>query len=142
LTILGLQKVQRVQPQEAIRKRIESGREFLLDRMCQDGGWNHGSSKALGYEANSYPETTGVALLALNGSDPSQMGKSLAYAEEAYRRCRTAEGLSWLRLGLSAHGRTVPEDDKLKLVPRRTVVDAALSILAEAGARGRNVFLS
>lgn len=142
LTILALRKLQRLGPDETIRRRIESAREFLLGRMCQDGGWNHGSSKALGYEASAYPETTGQALLALDGSDSSRLGKSLAHAEEAYRRCRTAEGLSWLRLGLSAHGRTVPQDDKLKLVPRRTVVDAALSILAEAGANGKNVFLS
>ena len=142
LSILALQKVQRLSPDETIRKRIETAREFLLGRMCQDGGWNHGSPKALGYEANSYPETTGLALLALAGAPSSRLGKSLAFAQEVFGRCRTAEGLSWLRLGLLAHGRTPPGNDKLKLIPRRHVVDAALCILAEGAAKGNNVFLS
>ena len=142
LTILALEKVQRRRPEEAIRKRIETGRQFLLNRMCRDGGWNHGSSRALGYEANSYPETTGLALLALHGTSSPRLARSLAFAEESFRRCRTAEGLSWLRLGLLAHGRTLSVNDKLKLVSRRTVVDAALCILAEAAGRGKNVFLS
>ena len=142
LSILALEKVQRSWPQEAIRKRIETGREFLLGRMCQDGGWNHGSSKALGYEASSYPETTGLALLALHGAGSSRLGKSLAFAGQAYRSCRTAEGLSWLGLGLAAHGRTAAGNDKLKLIPRRNMVDAVLCMLAEAAAKGDNVFLS
>ncbi len=67
LSIVALQKTARQAPSSEIAARIESGRKFLLSRTCRDGGWNHGSSRALGYQAVSYPETTGIALLALHG---------------------------------------------------------------------------
>lgn len=140
LTVLALEKVQRRSPAESIRERIEAGRQFLLSRRCADGGWNHGSTRALGYRAGSYPETTGLALLALHGLPDSRLSSSLATAEEGFRRCRSAEGLSWIRLGLLAHGRSgfqFPPG-----VMCRTVVDAALWVLAEAAAQGNNVFLS
>lgn len=140
LTVLALEKVQRRGPAESVRERIEAGREFLLSRRCADGGWNHGSTRALGYRAGSYPETTGLALLALRGLPASRLGNSLALAEEGFRRCRSAEGLSWLRLGLLAHGRAGLESPPQAAC--RTVVDAALWVLAEAAAQGNNVFLS
>src|SRR5580658_9093098 len=91
-----------------LRDRVNSGREFLFGRMCADGGWNHGSNRALGRDGDSYPETTGIALAALRGAPERE---KIARAKEAARRhlatCRTAEGIAWLRIGLAAHGETV-----------------------------------
>jgi hypothetical protein len=140
LTILALQKVSRAQPRPDLETRIEMGRKYLFARMCRDGGWNHGSTRALGYEAGSYPETTGLALLALHGVQSPDLSRSLATAERHLRTCRSAQGLSWLRLGLLAHGRDC-EGVPAEKPPCRTVLDSALCILAEAGAKGRNVFL-
>ena len=139
LTILALEKATRPNPSAEVRERLEAGRAFLLARRCRDGGWNHGSSRALGYEAGSYPETTGVALLALRGVPRAQLGRSLGVAEEAYRRCRSAEGLAWLRLALTVHG--VSADALPAGVRCRHTVDAALVLLAEAAAQGRNLFI-
>jgi len=140
VTILALERIQRRYGGEAVRERIAAGREFLLARRCQDGGWNHGSSRALGYEAGSYAETTGLALLALKGVAGSRLAQSLGAAEDHYRRCRSAEGLAWLRLALTAHGRAPgPFPSAMRC---RGVVARALCALAEAAAGGRNVFLS
>ncbi len=139
LTILALEKMERVNQDPRIRRRIDQGRQFLLAHACEDGGWNHGSIRALGFQAVSYPETTGIALLALHGTDPARMARSVAKAEEHFRNCRSLEGLSWLQLGLMAQGRpapAAPED-----VRAHTLLDTALAILAGRAREGRDAFL-
>ncbi len=119
---------------EELQERIEAGRRFLFARMCADGGWNHGSNKALGRDGDSYPETTGIALLALHGAARTrQEALQLERAKVAARRhlasCRTAEGGAWLRMGLAAHG----ESAVSAIEPvRRTNMDEALTALAAA----------
>lgn len=140
LTILALERVGRRVPSPRLEQRLESGRRFLWSRMCGDGGWNHGSSRALGYQAGSYPETTGLVLLALHGGKDPQLPRALAAAESHLRACRSAEGISWLRLGLLAHAapagaRPFPE------AQCRGVMDNALFLLAERAAEGSNLFL-
>ena len=128
LTILALQGVD----QPEVKERIADGRRFLLSRMCKDGGWNHGSSRALGYESDSYPETTGVALAALAGD--SGLEKSLSRAEEHLRNCRSTQGSSWLILGLAAHGKSSTAVN----TTGRSTLDAALSLLASSALQGQN----
>jgi hypothetical protein len=138
LTILALTKVERKYPGKPIRERVDQGKRFLLDRMCKDAGWNHGSTAALGFQSVSYPETTGIALLALRGVDGARLEKSIAKAGEHFRACRSVEGLSWLRLGLLAQGSPAPE------IPagttERTLMDTALSIVASRAREGFDVF--
>jgi hypothetical protein len=120
-----------------IRDRVATAKEFLFDRMCADGGWNHGSNRALGRDGDSYPETTGIALLALNGAPPSpQIDRAKAAARRHLASCRTAEGVAWLRMGLAAHGEIA--QSPRPLTPR-TTVDRALLTLAAAP---RNPLLS
>jgi hypothetical protein len=137
LAILALRKVEMRQPSADIRSRIEKGQRFLLSRRCADGGWNHGSSRALGYDGNSYPETTGAALLALAGS--SHLDSSLAAAERHWRECRSAEGAAWLKLGLLANGHR-KEGWPAQSTPRN-VRDRALCVLADKAGQGHNAFL-
>jgi hypothetical protein len=139
LTILALGRVERRYPGGRVRERIEQGRRFLFERRCEDGGWNHGSSRSLGFQSVSYPETTGIALLALAGTDRSRLEKSVAKAEEHFRNCRSLEGSSWLQLGMLAQGRPAPE--ALPEMPARALMDSAISILADQARGGRNVFL-
>lgn len=84
---------------------LTAARNYLLARQCADGGWNHGSSRALGYEGASYPETTGLALVALRGEKGAAVARALAAAERQAIRCQTYEGACWLRLALHVHGR-------------------------------------
>jgi Prenyltransferase and squalene oxidase repeat len=144
ISILALEKARRLQASGGVQERIQVGRQFLLDRMCKDGGWNYGRSNVLGVEADSYPETTGQALLALNGlalnGTPSpKIGKALAAAQEQARQCQSAEGLSWLQLGLQAHG--IAAKGPGRELPCRQIMDSTLCILARAALRGRNIFL-
>jgi len=136
ITVLALEKIRRRQPSNLIERRCASGRAYLLSRRCTDGGWNHGSTQALGYHGASYPETTGLALLALHGA--SGLEQSLAVAERHLANAKSLEGVSWLRLGLRAHNRPAQAD--AAWTPR-TTVDLALGMIADAAAAGVNVFL-
>ncbi len=130
LGILAFQKaLRRDQSSSELHERIEAGRKVLLEHMCADGGWNHGSNRALGRDGDSYPETTGIALLALNGVASAQIERGKAMARKHLASCRTAEGIAWLRMGLAAHGETVTTDSDPVC---RTNMDEALMTLARA----------
>lgn len=138
VTLLALRKVAAQQSGARIAERIREGERFLLVRRCADGGWNHGASRALGFQSFSYPETTGLALLALAGTTVPDLERSLAMARRHLERCRSWEGIAWLDMGLRAHGyppAALPE------APVRTVMDMALRLLAERAARGANPLL-
>jgi hypothetical protein len=137
LAILALAKMEKRRPSPEVRTRIEKGRRFLLSRRCADGGWNHGSAHALGYDGNSYPETTGTALMALAGV--ANMDASLAAAERHWSECHSAEGAAWLKLGLLAHGRR-KEGWPPQAAPR-TIRDTALWLLADRADEGYNAFI-
>jgi len=138
--ILALRRAQRVRPSPEIAGRIDQGVRFLLARMCSDGGWNHGASRALGVEAQSYPETTGLALLGLAGVRSSQLSKAFEAAGHFLARCQACDEQSWLRLGLLAHGR-LPAGFDPRPLPARTVRDLAVAALAERASDGKNLFL-
>jgi hypothetical protein len=138
LSILALEKFQQDNPNPRLAERIEGGRQYLLSRVCADGGWNHGSSRALGYESNSYPETTGVVLLALHGVKSPKIPRAIETARKHLAQCRSAEGVNWLKLGLLAHGQAI---DGSPDWPPRTVPESALAAIADAAGRGKNIFL-
>jgi hypothetical protein len=117
-----------------IEKRLAEGRRFLLNRTCRTGGWNHGSVNALGYPADAYPETTGMALAALRGASAPQIERSVALAQRFLAECRSADALNWLRLGLAAHaalpaGYRMPQE-----IQFRTVPEIAIDMLVSADA--------
>jgi hypothetical protein len=139
ISILALEKMNRDRREPALGARIQQGRDFLLARRCRDDGWNHGSTRALGYDSDSYPETTGLALLALHASKAKEVELGIARAEALLKICQSGEAAHWLILGLCAHGRSpvVP-----KLASHRTTMELAVAALAGAALEGRNLFLS
>jgi hypothetical protein len=140
LGILALKKCYWQRPSSDLRERIDQAQTFLLSRRCADGGWNHGSARALGYNLDSYPETTGQALLALAGTDAAKLEESFRLAQLFLREQRSSGGAAWLRLGLLAHQR-LPADAPFFTMPCRTVPDTALTLIAAAAEQGYNVFL-
>ena len=140
LGILALKKCYWRRPSTALRERIDEAQNFLFWRRCADGGWNHGSAQALGYNSDSYPETTGQALLALAGTDAAKLEATFTLAQRFFREQRSSGGAAWLRLGLLAHQQT-PAAAPIFSMPCRTVPDIALTHIAEAAEQGYNVFL-
>jgi hypothetical protein len=140
LLALELEEVRSGGSTQELNQRLAEGRRFLLNRMCRAGGWNHGSVNALGYPADAYPETTGMALAALRGSNASPVEKSLVVARRFLASCRSADALNWLRLGLSAHGALPAGYAPPAEIRFRTVPEMAMGALISAGGPGRNPF--
>lgn len=145
ISILALEKLGREGGGSELSSRVEQGRAFLLARRCKDGGWNHGSTKALGYDSDSYPETTGIALLALHGSGEAEISQAATRGEQHLAMCQSSEAANWLTLGLLVHGRRVAAPPLAPhgttLTTRGTTMEIALSALADTALHGRNFFL-
>jgi len=154
LSVLALQKLAKrggTASRSDLKKRIDQGVSYLLARRCRDGGWNHGSTRSLGYDSDSYPETTGLALLALHGVDDPKVTEGLARGEQQLAVCPSSEGVSWLRLGLGAHGRAPlapaagrvanQADGSKAPAMHGGVMEIALAALADSAQAGKNPFL-
>jgi hypothetical protein len=139
LAILALEKENRRRPSAEIGRRIAQGRHFLIARMCLEGGWNHGSVRALGYESHPYPETTGMALAALRGVDTPEVRRALDVARRFLGECRSADALNWLHLGLMAHGGMPAGYCRPADVVCRTLPEKSLAMLVGEERKGRNI---
>lgn len=141
IAILALRNEQRRNPSTEVRRRIDQGQEFLLQRMCKSGGWNHGSSNALGYAAEAYPETTGMALTALRGSQSPKLTQAIGVARQFLAECHSADALNWLRAGLGAHDEIPKDFCAPQGLARRTVPETSLDLLvSDAQRHGRDPF--
>jgi hypothetical protein len=134
LAVLALEKEMRRNPEPALHGRIESGRKFLLARMCQEGGWSNGSG------LHPYPETTGVALAGLRGVRSAKVDLSIEIGKRFLQDCRSADALNWLRLGLMAHGQLptvfcVPPEAAFRTIP-----EASLHLVMNAAGRNQDLF--
>ena len=140
--LLAAEKAIRSRPDQMWNERIAAAREYLLKHRCRDGGWNHGSTAALGYESDSYPETTGQALLAIHGERrDTTISLSLDRARAHLKSCRSLEASGWLRLGLIAHGEKMVDTQRVQGHGHGTIPEIAIAAIAGAAAAGRNVFL-
>ncbi|HEX3683909.1 MAG TPA: prenyltransferase/squalene oxidase repeat-containing protein [Bryobacteraceae bacterium] len=115
---------------QRLRPAIKRAQQYLLSRTCRDSGWNHGGSSFRSEDAESYPETTGLALLALQGISPAELQRPLRRAESFLAAPQPVEALSWLQLALTRHGRTLQLAASRPLC--RNVRDICLRLLALA----------
>jgi squalene cyclase len=140
LALMALAKENGRRPSAAMAHRIEQGRNFLLRRMCHEGGWNHGAPRALGYESRAYPETTGMALAALRGCRAPQVQVAVDVARRFLVDCHSADALNWLRLGLLAQGQMPPGYCPAPELAYRTVPENSLEVLVSNVEAGRDTF--
>ena len=142
MSVLALKRVARARSPnlpayEQLKSATRRAQTYLLSRTCRDGGWNHGGSSFRSEDAESYPEMTGLALLALQDVAPTELKRPLARAEAFLSWPQPAEALSWLQLALMRHGRSVPASHAP--VVCRNNRDICLRLLALAG-RNTDVF--
>jgi len=140
VAILALDKENHSRPTPALQHRIDAGREFLLGRACDEGGWNHGSTHSFGYASHAYPETTGLALAALRGVRSPRVDQAIEVAKQFLSECRSADALNWLRLGLRAHGELPPGYCTPSGVEYRTIPEESLDAVMTAAEQGRDYF--
>jgi hypothetical protein len=76
--------------------RIALTERMLIDRRCRDGGWNFGNRRVLGADLPSYPETTALALMALNGHAAVRWGAALEGVDRAWHQTRSPLARAWL----------------------------------------------
>ncbi len=139
MSVLALSEVVRRTGDLKLESRVTGGKNYILSRRCQDGGWNHGGTRFRSQNAESYPEMTGMALLALHGIPSPDLSASIALAENYLSCPGSIEGFSWLQMGLMRHGR-----DRLSMetdLPCRTTRDICLRLLALAARSDRNRLL-
>jgi hypothetical protein len=139
LTVLALSRTSRETHRSDLRDLAAQCCSYLLSRRCADSGWNHGGSKTRSDDAHSYPETTGVALLALRAASVTPPPESVALALRFVAKPESIEGLSWIQMALQSPARPIPDP---QVMPHpRTTRDIALRLLALASAHGSNVLL-
>ena len=119
---------------------VRAGQEYILCRRCRDGGWNYGGSRYLSENAASYPEMTGMALLALYGVPASELNVPLAFAEGRLESPGSSEALSWLQLALTRHGRQTSLPGTA--FPCHNTRDVSLRLLALSASSSTNRLLS
>jgi hypothetical protein len=130
LAICALSRHTRGSYANQIPSRIDEGVRFLLSRRCPDQGWNHGGLFRPGEVPVSYPETTGLALLALAAAGVQGLESSVLCGERHASDPKSGDGELWLKLGLRAQGRnfTAPRGKFRDW----TVHQAALRIIADS----------
>lgn len=79
-------------------QRVAEGERVLYDRECVEGGWNYGNRAVLGDNLPPYPDSTAIALIALQDQAAVRNGKSL----DALRRLIDDPHASGLALALGA----------------------------------------
>lgn len=81
---------------------------MMLDRRSPDGGWNYGNRRVLRTDLPSYPETTAVALLGLQGSLLMEdRNGAVAAAEKHLLETKSRLAKAWLTISLRNYGRDV-----------------------------------
>lgn len=96
--------------------RVEEAVRMIMDRQIRGGGWNYGNTCVFGQQLRPMPESTGLALVAVQGLVARvDIESSLEYLKTCIPSSRTPLALSWGLLGLGAWGETLPAADGLIL---------------------------
>ncbi len=124
-TLIALKKVSSRYRSAELELRVREGEALILSRRCSDGGWNSGSPNVLNFDLPSYPETTALALMGLQGRSPAELADPLALARRLRTETKSSLARVWLTIALRNYG------DRIEAPPeqRRTSDDIMLAAL-------------
>lgn len=114
-------------PSDGLHERVRLGEGLLMDVQCTDGGWNYGNRTARGEDLRSYPETTALALIGLQGR--GDLGRSFDLAKKVLGETASPLARAWLTIAMRVNGVAV---DELSSEPSADVLITALEALASA----------
>jgi squalene cyclase len=132
--------------EDLLQFRVQRGVEMLYDRLCPRGGWNAGNGVVYGQPMAPHPDTTALALLALQREASTPLiTASLDWLEQRAKTCSAPWSLAWSALALNAFGRQIELSiGRLAAIVRPAQIEnsAALALvpLALACANERNAF--
>jgi hypothetical protein len=106
-TLIALRKTAGSYRSAEVQHRVRDGQQLILSRRCSDGGWNYGTPNMLYVDLPSFPETTALALLGLDGVADPAIGPALDVAQQFRRETKSSLGRAWLQIALRCHGREV-----------------------------------
>ena len=110
--LLALKKTKRLLASKTLEDRIRQGELMIYDRMCDNGGWNYGNSTVYGDRLWPYPDTTAVALIALqNWRERKENQMSIRALAEMTKSTDSGLALSWSAICFSLYGQ---EDAELR----------------------------
>jgi hypothetical protein len=111
-TLVAMKKIVGRYRTAEVEHRIGEGQKLVLSRRCSDGGWNCGNPNVLNFNLPSYPETTGLALLGLQGTGQKELSDALATARRFRTETKSSLAKAWLQIALRVHGQElqVPEE--------------------------------
>jgi prenyltransferase/squalene oxidase-like repeat protein len=126
--IVALKQAASKAPSAKLQERVRIGQAQLLDVRCQDGGWNYGNHASLHVDLVAFPETTGLALIGLQGHP--DLGPSIDLATRMSSLTPSPLARAWLTIALRLHEAQVPPST-VDIVSTPETMIAALSIIAE-----------
>lgn len=105
--------------------RVTEAERLLLDRVCQDGGWNYGNHTVLGAPLHGYAATTAWAILALQNTSGigALLNKSLVFLEQETKNRPSTLSLSLTILCFDVLGR--PTADLGQALVRRQAANGS-----------------
>lgn len=104
--VIALKKMKASLQDTNVDERIREAELMIYDRVCESGGWNYGNSKVYGEALWPYPDTTAIALLALQDHrDGEPVRRSLDALEKMIADVDSGLALSWTIICFDVFGR-------------------------------------
>ena len=104
-SVLALKKASHRYAKSELIDRVTEGEKLLLAVRTRDGGWNAGNPVAAHVQQASYPETTALALLALQSAAPQDAIKLM---RDSYGKTHMRMADAWTAVVLKTIGSEAP----------------------------------